>query len=465
MKISLYYILIFNRIDMKNKFMEYHGKRVTVMGLGLYEHGSGIEAAKFFISRGAEVIITDLRPATILRPQVARLNKFIKKYLPKGCPPPVFHFGGHRDENFIGRDIIVKNPGVKSSSPFLALAISHGAEVVTDITIFFERCANQVIGVTGTRGKSTTSSLIAAILKAAGRQVFFGGNNTISPLFFMDKLKKNDMVVLELSSWALEGLAKIKKSPDVAVVTNIYPDHLNTYDGLADYISAKKNIFKFQQSGDFVVLNKNDDTVRKMSDEARGQVVWFDRFILSGSRLLGEHNEANMAAAVSVAKLFKVPQSIINRTIKVFKGLPGRLESVRVKRGIQWYNDTTATSPDGTRVALKTLAGKNKNIILIAGGVDKYLPYDGFGREIEAQTKLVILLPGTATEKMKSEMHHFVEASGMPAAVASARLAAAAGDIVLLSPGAASLNIFKNEYDRGEQFVKLVSAKGGSASG
>src|SRR3989344_3787022 len=144
----------------------YKGKKVTIMGLGLYEHGSGIEAAKFFISRGAEVIITDLRSKSILRQQIARINEFAKKHLSKGVSKLVFRLGEHRKADFLGRDYIVKNPGVKSNSPFLALATNNGAEIITDIILFFNLCQTEIVGITGTRGKSTTSALIAAILKS-----------------------------------------------------------------------------------------------------------------------------------------------------------------------------------------------------------------------------------------------------------------------------------------------------------
>lgn len=427
------------------------------MGLGLYEHGSGIEAAKFFIRHSAEVIVTDLRSKTVLREQVSRLKQYIKKYLPKGAPKPIFRLGEHQETDFFGRDYVVKNPGVKSTSPFLKLAEINGAEIITDIILFFSRREAKTIGITGTRGKSTTSSLIAAILKASGKhRVFFGGNNTISPLSFLEKVKKDDLVVLELSSWALEGLEKIKTSPEIAVVTNIYPDHLNTYDSMVDYIAAKKNIFKYQNKFGVVILNRHDEETKKMASEARGKVIWFDKEKIQGAKLLGEHNEANIAAAMAVAKLFRVPNTKIVQVIKKFKGLPGRLELVRNSKGIKWYNDTTATSPDGTRAAFKTLNNSKKNITLIAGGVDKNLSYEGFGREIESQSKLVILLPGTATEKIKSEITHFIEVKSMDHAVRVAKLTATKGDIVLLSPGAASFGLFQNEFDRGEQFVKLV---------
>ena len=436
--------------------LDFKGKKITVMGLGLYEHGSGIEAAKFFISRGAEVIITDLRSASVLRPQITRINDFVKKYLPKGATKPIFHLGEHHEADFKTRDYVVKNPGVKSNSPFLALAAQNGAEIITDIILFFNLCQAKIVGVTGTRGKSTTSSLIAAILKYGGKKVWFGGNNTISPLTFLEKVKKDDCVVLELSSWALEGLKKIKMSPRIAVVTNIYPDHLNTYNSLHDYIVAKKNIFKYQDKSGVLILNKHDIETKKMASEARGKVIWFDKIKIAGSKLSGEHNEANIAAATTVAKLFHIPNTKIVQVVKKFKGLAGRLELVRSSGGIKWYNDTTATSPDGTRAALKTFYDKKKKIILIAGGVDKNLPYEGFGRKIASSAKVVLLLPGTATEKIKPEMPHFIEVKNMAHAVRAAKLTAVKGDIVLLSPGAASFGLFQNEFDRGEQFVKLV---------
>lgn len=414
------------------------------MGLGKFKDGSSNSAARFLVRAGAQVTMTDDKPRAALRAGIAHL---------KGLPVKLV-LGGYREVDFTSADMVIRNPAINLNHTYLKIAREHGVPVAMDTTIFFENCPSQIIGVTGTRGKSTTSALIAAILRESNTRVFYGGNNLISPLTFLSKLRPADLVVLELSSWALEGLSAIKKSPSVAVVTNIYPDHLNTYDSMADYIKAKKNIFKYQNKNGIVVLNRHNAETKAMAVEAPGQVLWFDKEKIPGAKLVGEHNEANMAAAIVVAKLFHIPNTKIVQAIKKFKGLSGRLELVRNSGGIKWYNDTTSTSPDGTRAALKTFAGKN--IVLIAGGVDKSLPYEGFGREIAALSKTVILFPGTATEKMKPEMSHFIEVTNMAHAVRAAKLAAKKGDIVLLSPGAASMNIFKNEFDRGEQFVKAV---------
>lgn len=422
------------------------------MGLGLYEHGSGIEAAKFFIRHGARVTITDLKTKAELAPQFKRLNKFIIQH---HYHRPIFHLGGHLEADFKNADLVIKNPGVRNTSTYLAIAKAAGVPIETDVSIFFKKCPAKIIGVTGTRGKSTTTALIYEILKTTGDQVFIGGNILYSPLGFLDKLKISDWVVLELSSWALESLTA---SPSVAVMTNIYPDHLNTYHSMAEYIAAKERIFKFQKKQDYLIINRQNKFTKKMAAKARSRVIFFDQVKINNPRLIGEHNEANIAAALAVARLAGVSEAMARRAIRQFKGLFGRLELVRQKNGIRWYNDTTATSPDGTLAALKTLArGKKKSIILICGGVDKNLPYQGFGQKIAQVARKVILLPGTATEKFKSELSRPFEVTSMTAAVALAKTLAKRGETVLLSPGAASLNIFKNEYDRGEQFVKAVN--------
>src|SRR3989338_4639292 len=178
-----------------------------------------------------------------------------------------------------------------------------------------------------------------------------------------------------------------------------FPDHLNTYADMNEYIAAKSRIFKFQRAEDFLVINKNNEITKKMGHEAAGQIRFFDFKKITNANLPGEHNESNIAAALSVAKIFGISRAVAEQAIRKFSGLPGRLQLVKVKNGIIWYNDTTATSPEATRAALSALAraGK-KSIILICGGVDKHLPYVGFGRDISLKTKRIILLPGTATE-------------------------------------------------------------------
>jgi len=431
------------------------------MGLGSYKQGSGISAAKFFIEKGDSVLITDLKTREDLLPQIKELEKFCKtkkKSLPK------FVLGEHRESDIVNADMLVRNPGVPKNSKFLSLARSRKIPIETDISIFFKNTEAETIGITGTRGKSTTTTLIYEILKTKYPQVWLGGNIKISPLSFIEKTKKGDLVVLELSSWLLENFSDENLAPHIAVITNIYPDHLNSYDGMADYIAAKKNIFAKQSAGDFLVLNKENKETKKM--KGKSKIIYFSKKDLDGFvsekniKLKGNHNLENVAAAVAVAKIMAVPARNIKQVLKEFGGLSDRQEQIAEILGVKYINDTTATTPDGAIAALRAFGNKNKNIVLIAGGKDKNLEYKELAKEIKKYCKTVILFPGSATEKITNELriknYELRIVKNMQQAVQAAKQQAIKGDIVLLSPAAASFGLFKNEFDRGEQFKKAV---------
>ena len=462
--------------------MDFLGKKVVIMGLGLYKEGSGISAAKFFISRGAKVTITDLKNKKELQTQITELNKFCKNFQ---LPASSFQLilGRHRMGDFKTADIVVQNPGARRESPYLLAARSAGAKIVSDISIFFSLSPTEnIIGVTGTRGKSTTSALIAAMLKSVDRHTELGGNILRSPLNFLDKIHEGGSAVLELSSWQCESLGEIKKSPRIAVVTNIMRDRLNTYKGMKQYAEAKSLIYKYQSPEDAVVLNRDNAWTQKMGKEVTSRRYWISLkpfgeengaflkgknifFRDSGKEeavagvsdmfLAGEHNLINALAAITVAKLMRVPTSKIKKALKSFKGLPGRIELIRELRGVKFVNDTTATTPDAVAAALKTL-GKVKNVVLICGGSDKKLKYKELTPVVRKYVKSLLFLPGTATEKMKKIRKDYQEVKNMKEAVKEAADVAKRGDVVLLSPGAASFGLFQNEFDRGEQFIQSV---------
>jgi len=438
------------------------------MGLGLYVNGSGIRAAKFFIGKGDEVLITDLKNKRELASQIIELRKFCAKNNKK---MPFLHLGGHKKEDFKNNDIVMRNPGVPKDSPFLKIARKTGAQIETDISIFMKSCDATIIGVTGTRGKSTTTALIYEILKIKYPRVWLGGNIKVSPLSFIEKIKPSDIVVLELSSWMLENFNEYKIAPHIAVVTNIYPDHLNTYKNMAEYTSAKKNIFKYQKTGDYLVLNKENKITKKWKGYCK--TIYFSKnqpFLSLFNKknkieikLKGDHNLENIGAALTVAKIMKVPKIKIKKVLKNFGGLSDRQEVIAKKNGIVFVNDTTATTPDGAIAALHTFGAeqKNKKIILIAGGKDKRLEYKQLAKEIKKYCKAIIFFPGTATEKINYQLsiinyQLIIMAKDMKDAVKKARQQAIRGDMVLLSPAAASFGLFKNEFDRGEQFKKAI---------
>ena len=473
------------------KLNDFKNKRVVIMGLGLLEGGGG--ATRFFCENGARVTVTDLKTKNELQESIKKLNKFKINYF----------LGGHRKEDFINADLVIYGPGVRMNSPYLKIARENKVNLDTDIGIFFNNCPCPIIGITGTKGKSTTATLIYELLKSlpagrpglpAGRQgkykkVFLGGNIQKSVLEIFPKLDKKSLVVLELSSWQLEGLAYHKKSPCIALITNILPDHLNAYASFEKYFAAKKNIYKYQRSGDFLILNYDDKKLRRINQKyIKGNILYYsldenlrdaavyakdgdifykNNFIcrIKDLKIKGEHNLRHILGALTVISRYNISLSKIRRTVLNFKGIPGRLEKIAEKNGVEYINDTTATNPDAVIEALKTKGGENsqKKIVLICGGTDKNLDnYCQLAKYIEKFVKSIILLSGTATEKLKKEFISLkinvpiIEVNNMKMAVKKAADCAIKGDIAMLSPGAASFGLFVNEFDRGNQFVEEV---------
>jgi len=498
--------------------MDFQNKRVTVMGLGLYEKGSGIESVKFFLRCGAKVTVTDLRSAKELEGSVRELVRYYsrlpKMHNPSQPPlnlrggdrssPPLkvrgaggvmnqklaFILGKHREEDFKNADVVFQNPSVPAESPYLKIAAKRGVPIVNDWSLFLSRHTPKIfIGITGTRGKSTTTAMVHEMMKRqyhspSRTTVRLAGNLGVSPLAFIDEYK-GEPIVAELSSWLLHHFPTVKKSPNIAVVTNIMNDHLDKYRNARDYITDKENVFRFQDAKGVVILNYDNPITRGMAKRARGKVVWFSaekglpRWVpLDVLQLPGVHNRANALAAALAAEAAGVTRRDIEYVMKNFRGLPNRLELVRTVEGVKYYNDTTATTPDATIAALRTIGNDNgvrpkgrltklslglhRHIILIAGGADKKLEYREMAKCIKEYCKAVVLLPGTATAKVHRECRmqnaecRMVDTRSMREAVKNACTLAKEGDVVLLSPGAASFGIFKNEFDRGKQFVDAV---------
>jgi UDP-N-acetylmuramoylalanine--D-glutamate ligase len=438
---------------LKEFAQKYQGKKVLIMGLGL--HGGGTGSAQFFAQIGAQVIVADLKKARDLKPSLEKLKKIKNiKYV----------LGGHRNQDFKNASLIIKNPAVPSDSSFLLIAKKNRIPVDTDIGIFFELCPARIIGITGTKGKSTTAALAYQLIKEH-RPAVLAGNIRTSVLEILPQISSKHQMVLELSSWQLEGLSLKQKSPWISVITRIGQEHLNRYASFKDYLKAKKLIFKFQTKKDYLILNAQDPFQKNWAREARSQVLFFNQKnlvepLLTELRLPGKHNQENALAALAVARLLKIPETKIKKALAAFQGLEGRMELVKKIKGIQFINDTTATAPLAVIKALETL---KQPIILIAGGVDKNLDYQKLAQVVSKKTKALILLPGSATEKLKEQLAHCgkpdlikLEVKNMEQAVRAARQLAKAGDTVLLSPGAASFNLFTHEFARGQTFVKEV---------
>ncbi len=437
--------------------MDFLGKKVLVMGLGI--QGGGVGVARFFAEKGSKVKVTDLKTEKELKTSIDLLNDL----------PITYVLGEHREEDFINADLIIRNPDVLKNSSYLAVARKHHVPVEMDESLFFKLCPyrENIIGVTGTRGKTTTTHLIGEILEASGYKTLLGGNlRGVATLSLLDKMTPQTKVVLELSSWQLQGLDEDKISPHVAVLTNIYPDHLNRYQKMEAYLQDKKIIFKYQNKNDFLVLNFENKRCFDLAREARSKIVFFKKgdlpqSLISQLKLKGEHNLENVAAAYQVAKILRIDKKIVEKALTGFPGIPFRLEEIRMIDGVTFINDTTSTTPIATIKALKAYTGKK--IILLAGGSSKNLDLKELAREISQRTKAVIFLEGTATDELLSEVSRqkskikiLGKFDDLQKAVIQAKKTAEPGDYVILSPGCASFGMFKNEFDRGEQFNHAV---------
>lgn len=458
----------------------FKNKRITVFGLGL--NAGGVGTVKFLAAHGArEIIVTDIKEREELSASLAKLAPYKNV---------TYILGQHRPEDFTRVDMVIKNPVIPWTNEYVKLAEKHAVPVEMDSSIFFALCPAPIIGVTGTKGKTTTASLIAHILEQAGKRVVRAGIGQVGVLGALGKVTGESVVVFELSSWRLSALARIRKSPLIAVFTNIYPDHLNYYKTMQAYIADKKNIFLFQKQKGVLIANFDDAEVRALAQDAKGERIWFSRageidgdgvwmrdgkicirkqgeekelLPLAGIPLNGEHNVSNVLAAIAAALASGLTLKQIASGIASFPGLPHRLEYVREKNGIQYYNDTAATTPEATIAALSSFAAP---IILIAGGSDKGLTFDAVAEEIIKRSKGLILFKGTATDKLiqalrkrlpaEESERSFEVVESMKKAVELASRNAEPGDVVLLSPGAASFGIFRNEFDRGEQFRAAV---------
>lgn len=451
--------------------------KVLILGLGQYEKGSGISAALFYARAGADVLATDLRSETEIAANVARLKKFKNVR---------FRLGEHRLEDIRWADVVVRNPRVRADSKEMRLASKLGKKIESDISLFMRRCPCPVVGVTGTRGKSTTSTLAAKMLKASGFRVWLGGNILVSPLTFLSKVRRSDIVVLELSSWQLEATGDAGISPHVACITNLMRDHLNSYQGMEDYGEAKAQIFRHQKPDDALIVNDDDAFCRSKIHEAPGRIQLFagsrrknidawigkDALIMRfGARnaelvrldrlhVSGSHNHLNMLAAALTARSAGGSLSGIRSSLKAFRGLPDRQEVVARKHGITFINDTTATTPDGTIAALRTLAPNYKTLHLILGGSDKELEFAGLAKELKGMNVDIAMLPGTAHAKLGGALTKarvaYDDVDSLAEAFKLLTLRSAKGDAVVLSPGCASFGLFANEFDRGAQFRRMA---------
>ena len=426
------------------------------MGLGV--HGGGVGVARYLAQTGAKVRVTDLQTPDRLAASISALDGV----------DIAFTLGRHDEADLDGVDVVIRNPGVPRESAFVRAAEARGIPVLMEMSLFLVACPSpRVIGITGTKGKTTTTTLTGDILRAAGQDVVVAGNLRVSALAQLAQITPATTVVLELSSFQLEGLDAIRRSPQVGAVTNLMADHLNRYSSMNAYIDAKRRVFLYQGPTGVVVLNRENEACVALAGDAPGTVEWFGAetpvpgFGENRGGWGGPHNLANARCAAAIARVMGADEAAIGAAVRGFGGVAYRQELVRVRRGVRFINDTAATTPDATVAALASIDGP---IVLIAGGADKGLDYQSLGAMLASAgcpVTDVVLLEGSATDQLvASTGERLVRGryTTLRDAVAQATALAPAGGAVLLSPGCASFGMFRNEFDRGDQFNELVRA-------
>ena len=459
----------------------FKGKKILIMGLGL--HGGALALLKWLLKKKAILTVTDLKTKRQLQASLAKVSKLA------GAKNIKYSLGGHQLKDFKNQDLIVQNPGVPDKSIYLTEAKKNSIPIVNEAVMFFGLYNGQSIGVTGTRGKSTTATLIHQLLKTEIKSNVVAGNIATNPMFaVIDKLKKDSLPVLELSSWHLEKMDEYKVSPHIALVTNVLNDHLNRYKNFFAYKRAKGIIVKHQSKSDIAILNADNPHSYSFRKHTQANVYFYslrkkvkgayvshghicfskgkgEQIIMpiSGVKLLGEHNLQNILGAIVVAKLVNIKNKNIARAVKNFSGIDYRLQYKTTIKGVAIYNDSTATNPDAVVAAIKAL--KDKKIVLIAGGEDKKMDYKTLAKEIKSQVKLLVLLSGTGSAKLLLELKKIncpdkLIIKNVPSLKKAWELSwknIRDNNCLLLSPGAASFNMFINEFDRARQFNQLIN--------
>ena len=444
------------------------GKQVTVIGIGV----SNRPLLRLLVGAGAEVTARDKKTEDQLGDIAPQLKEWgVRLVL------------GERYMEDISGDVVFRTPGLRPDHPGLLAAKARGAEITSEMEVFFEVCPCPMIAVTGSDGKTTTTSVIAEMLRAAGKTVWLGGNIGTPLLDQADKMEADHVAVLELSSFQLMSM---KKTPQVAVITNLSPNHLDWHRDFEEYVEAKCNIFKNQGKDDILVLNFDNPPSCALAEKAPGQVRFFSRksipvvggvWLKNGMlldngepimaaadiRIPGDHNVENYMAACAALKGLVEPE-IMAKVAREFNGVEHRLELTRELDGVKYYNDSIASSPSRTLAGLKCFPAEK--IILIAGGYDKHIPFDQLGAALPTAVR-VLLLCGATADKIEAAVKaapdyapgkpEMVRFDNLDDTVACAHKIAKTGDLVLLSPACASFDQFPNFMARGRYFKELVN--------
>ena len=445
---------------------DFKNKKVLVMGLGVL--GGGLATTKWLVKHGAKVTVTDLKTKQELAPSIRKLGKLAKRIK--------FTLGRHLISDFQQNEIIVVNPGVPKESKYLKIAKKNGAQLENEASIFFRVCRNPIIAVTGTRGKTTTVNWIFHLLKTKYKKTVLTGNSSDNPMLgVLDGLDGKNPVVVELSSWQLELLPRSNRAPHIAVITNIYRDHMNRYKTMRAYALAKANISKNQNKNDYLILNKNNQwTNFFLKLKPKSKTLYFqDNKITSKSfqkefgAVYGKHNLDNLNIALLVAKLTGVSNNVIKRAIKELPQVKFRQEEIIKNKKFRVINDSTATSPDATIAAIKRFASPpaGGEVILITGGTDKNLEFGEWAKVVKKHIRPenLYLLNGSATKKIikelqkikyfKKEKPQLFENLSVLLKTMKLKVKIYKPPIIILfSPSSTSFEKFKNEFDRGEKF-------------
>lgn len=453
-----------SKIDEFKKNM--NGRNVTVIGIGI----SNIPLIKYLTKLGANVTACDKRTKADLGENYGELEKL-------GVS---FRLGEDYLEDLSG-DIIFKTPGMRLDVPQLLSARAEGKIVTSEMEVFFELCPSHIIAVTGSDGKTTTTTLIHKMMTKAGYKTWLGGNIGNPLLTDVENMAKEDWVILELSSFQLHTM---RKSPEIAVITNISPNHLDMHKNYEEYIDAKKNIMLYQNSGNTLVVNADNEVTAKIGKEAKGEVRYFSRqrkadvYLENGEikrdeetvlkigdiKIPGMHNVENYMTAIAAVKGL-VEDSVIIDVAKTFGGVEHRIELVRNFDGVSYYNSSIDSSPNRT---INTLRVFPEKVIMIGGGKDKGIPYDEIGPALAEHVKVLILI-GATSDKIQEALDMEIKKTGngkdidviraesYEDAVNTARSKATDGDVVILTPASTSFDMFKNFEERGNLFKKLVN--------
>ena len=443
------------------------------MGLGSFGGGTGL--ARYLAEQGASVTVTDLKDAAALQDALAVLRGL----------PIRFVLGEHREEDFTNTERVFVNPAVPPTSPYLELARSSGIPLDSELNLFVRQCAGRIVGITGSVGKSTATSLLGSILQTHDARTLVGGNIGGSLLPRLSDIEPDTPVVLEISSFQLEHLDWLAYSPPVAVVLNLAPNHLDRHGTMAAYQAAKEVILAYQTPDDVAILNWDDPVVRRMAGRGGGRSLYYSvheflepgvyrdgsaLVLASGGgprvlchdsdlRLRGLHNLGNAAAAVAAAATLGVPPAAIARGLKAFSGLPHRLEWIADKEGVTYYNDSKATTPFSTQCALQAF---EQPVLLLAGGYDKGTPFEDLAHVMQARVRIAFLYGSTARKLADAVQRvptppDVIQLPTLDDALNGAAGLARPGEVVLLSPACASYDQFPHYEARGNHFRALVN--------